>query len=83
MIEFLGEDDVLTPGKRVVTSGHGGLLPPGLPVGVVVRGAQGELRVKPYSDESRVDHVRLLEFAFPKDVDQDHQTIWQDQQYPC
>ncbi len=71
LIEFLGEDDVLTPGKRVVTSGHGGLLPPGLPVGIVVRDESGLLRVDPYSEESRVDHVRLLEFEFPNDVDEE------------
>jgi rod shape-determining protein MreC len=50
-------------GDRVVTSGHGGIFPPGLPVGVVVAAGDGGARVQPYADLARLDHVRLLEYG--------------------
>jgi rod shape-determining protein MreC len=50
-------------GDRVVTSGHGGIFPPGLPVGVVVGTADGGARVQPYADLARLDYLRLIEYG--------------------
>src|SRR5262245_61178000 len=50
-------------GDRVVTSGHGGIFPPGLPVGVVVAAADGAVRVQPYADLGRLDYLRLIEYG--------------------
>lgn len=51
-------------GSRVVTSGHGGLFPPGLPVGVVVQdGPNGQARVQPLEDLSTVEYVRVVDFS--------------------
>lgn len=52
----------LQPGDRVVTSGDGGGVPRGLPVGVVARGVDGAWRVKLYSDRGAIDYVRILLF---------------------
>ena len=41
MLETVSEPDKLKAGDQVVTSGDGGLLPPGLPVGVLVKDADG------------------------------------------
>jgi rod shape-determining protein MreC len=50
-------------GDRVVTSGQGGVFPPGLPVGIVA-GFDGELaRVEPYVELSRVDYLRLVDYG--------------------
>ncbi len=57
------------PDERVITSGHGGMFPPGLPVGVVVQAGDGEFRVQPFADQGRVDFVRLLQFDFPQDIE--------------
>jgi len=59
----------IDPDQRVVTSGHGGMFPPGLPIGVVVRASDGEYRVQPYSDQGRVDFVRMLQYDFPRDIE--------------
>lgn len=50
-------------GDRVMTSGHGGVFPAGLPVGVVVAVGEGGARVKPFVEFHRLDHVRLIDFG--------------------
>jgi len=50
-------------GDRVVTSGQGGVFPPGLPVGIVA-GVDGKLaRVDPYVDLNRVDYLRIVDYG--------------------
>lgn len=50
-------------GDRVVTSGNGGVLPPGLPVGVVSSAGDHIVRVKPYVEFHRLDYVRLVDYG--------------------
>jgi rod shape-determining protein MreC len=50
------------PGERVYTSGDGGVLPRGLPVGVVVRAESGVWRVALDADTASPDAVRILQF---------------------
>lgn len=54
----------VTAGERVFTSGHGGLFPPGLPVGMA-EVAQGQVRVVPMVDMARIEHVQLVDFGIP------------------
>jgi rod shape-determining protein MreC len=49
-------------GDRVVTSGFGGVFPPGIPVGTVVRVAQDEVRVMPLVAWDKIDFLRLIEY---------------------
>lgn len=50
-------------GDRIVTSGQGGVFPAGLPVGVVAA-FDGELaRVEPYTDLSRVEYVKVVDYG--------------------
>ncbi|MBM3537698.1 MAG: rod shape-determining protein MreC [Alphaproteobacteria bacterium] len=50
-------------GDRLMTSGHGGVFPPGLPVGIIVAVNDGTARVKPFVEFHRLDHVRLIDFG--------------------
>lgn len=50
-------------GDRLMTSGHGGVFPPGLPVGIIVAVNDGVARVKPFVEFHRLDHVRLIDFG--------------------
>jgi rod shape-determining protein MreC len=52
-------------GDRVVTTGDGGLLPPGLPVGVVMTDGDG-FRVALYADSDRSDYVHVLDYHAPE-----------------
>lgn len=60
-ITHLPPDSDIQDGQNIVTSGHGGLFPPGLPVGRVVTGTDGVKYVKPYADMDRVTYVRILD----------------------
>jgi len=50
-------------GDRIITSGHGGVFPPGLPVGVVGAVGDGVVRVKPFVEFYRLDYVRLIDYG--------------------
>lgn len=47
-------------GDRVVTSGHGGLYPHGIPVGEVMASKDDELTVRLYADIDRTNYVRIV-----------------------
>lgn len=50
-------------GDRVVTSGHGGAFPPGLPVGTIASvGTQG-IDVQLFTDFSRLEYVSIADFG--------------------
>lgn len=59
-LRYLPQDSSLVEGARIVTSGHGGIFPVGLPVGRVIKGANDEFVVKSYADLSRVNYVRIV-----------------------
>ena len=50
-------------GDRVVTSGHGGAFPVGLPVGVVSAISDEGVRVTPFADATNIEYVRLMDFG--------------------
>ena len=50
-------------GDRVVTSGSGGIFPPGLPVGVVASVDGGVVRIEPYASLSRLEYLRIVDFG--------------------
>jgi len=50
-------------GDRIVTSGHGGVFPPGLPVGVVVQNGEQGVRVKPFVEFHRIDYMRVVDYG--------------------
>ena len=60
---YLSPDARLSPGDRVATSGHGGALPPGLPIGVVAEVGERGVLIQPYADWARLDYVRLLDYG--------------------
>ena len=61
-LAYLRGRDAAREGDLVLTSGDGGVLPRGIAVGRVVRGADGGWRVRLASDAAPVDFVRILLF---------------------
>lgn len=61
-LAYLRGRDAARVGDLVLTSGDGGVLPRGITVGRVVRGADGDWRVRLASDAAPIDFVRILLF---------------------
>lgn len=51
------------PGERIVTSGHGGALPPGLPVGIIFSVSDGGIGVQPFVAPDRIEYVRVVDYS--------------------
>ncbi len=61
---YLPQDASPQTGALVLTSGHGGVFPPNLPVGRVVVGHdRGDYRIVSTADMGRIDYVRLVDFS--------------------
>ena len=55
--------ETVSPGDRVVTSGHGGALPPELPIGMVTLVNDTGIGVQPFVQRNRLEYIRLLDFG--------------------
>jgi rod shape-determining protein MreC len=61
-LDYLRGREPVKEGDRILTSGDGGVLPRGLPVGTAVKGLDGRWRVVLASDRTPIDFVRILLF---------------------
>jgi rod shape-determining protein MreC len=62
-LTFLPLNPRMAVGQRVVTSGRGGVLPPGLAVGRISAIDAHKVAVAPLADWDRLEYVRLLEYS--------------------
>lgn len=60
---YASEPDAIKLGDRVVTSGEGGVFPPGLGVGVVAANDRSGVRVEPFADLSQLGYVLLVDYG--------------------
>jgi len=60
---YLKPDAVIAEGDQVVTSGHAGAFPPGLAIGSVASVSDGEIRVTPFVERSRLEYVRVVDYG--------------------
>jgi len=63
-VDLLSPSATIKAGDQVVSSGDGGLLPPGLPVGTIVKDGSG-FRVALLADAAHSEDVEVLNFAHP------------------
>jgi rod shape-determining protein MreC len=59
---YLGPTAKVKVGDRVTTSGHGGVFPPGLPIGVVSGVGEKGIRVKPFVDWAHMEVLRIVDY---------------------
>ena len=59
-LSFLRHGARVNTGDRIVTSGHGGVLPAGLPIGIVSNVAGEEIHVRPFAALDRFEFVRVI-----------------------
>jgi rod shape-determining protein MreC len=60
---YLPSADMVKVGDRVVTSGEGGVFPPGLPIGVVATVDSTGPRVEPYVEMSQLGYVMVVDYG--------------------
>ncbi|MFD1883652.1 rod shape-determining protein MreC [Paracoccus pacificus] len=70
LLDFLESPENVRAGDRVVSSGDGGVFPPGLLVGQVAEGSDGRLRVRMAADYGQLEFLRVLR-THPAEVLQD------------
>jgi len=61
-LDMLAPNITIKAGDQVVSSGEGGLVPPGLPIGTVIADGEG-FRVALLADAARSESVQILNFA--------------------
>ena len=54
---------VIAIGDRIVTSGHGGVFPVGLPIGIVAAISDSGIEIQPYVNRNRIEYVRVLDYG--------------------
>jgi rod shape-determining protein MreC len=59
---YLPENSKLQVGEKIVTSGDGALIPPGLPIGVVSKIEKGAVTIQPFADWYRLEYVSVINF---------------------
>lgn len=62
---YQGHEIKVAAGATIVTSGHGGVLPPGIEVGKVVEVRRGDIKVQPNIPWNRLSHVRVIDYTTP------------------
>ena len=67
---YVSEPDALKVGDRIVTSGEGGVFPPGLPIGVVASLDRGGARIEPFAELSQLGHVLVVDYGLSSGLPQ-------------
>lgn len=62
-LTFIDGGGEVKRGDLVLTSGHGGIFPPGLPVGIVAGATERGIEVQPFVDWHRLEFVRILDYG--------------------
>ena len=59
-IDFIENPELIRPGDRIVSSGDGGVFPPGLLIGQVAKDSGGRLRARLAADYGQLKFLRVL-----------------------
>jgi rod shape-determining protein MreC len=62
-LTFVGDRNALKIGERIVTSGEGGIFPPGLPVGVIAALDANGAAVEPFVELSQLGYVLVVDYG--------------------
>jgi rod shape-determining protein MreC len=60
---YLPESSKIKVGEKIVTSGDGAVLPPGLPVGVVTKIEKGVATIQAFADWKRLEYVSVMDYS--------------------
>lgn len=63
LLTFLTADAAVAPGDRILTSGHGGAFPPGIPIGIVSSVSENAVRVAPMFRRHQLEYLRVADYG--------------------
>lgn len=64
-LNYLSPNSNPAVGNRIVTSGHGGAFPPGIPVGVIASVQGDVVRVEPFVHRYQLEYVSVVDYGLP------------------
>lgn len=62
-VTYLASNSPVSIGDRVVTSGHGGVFPPGLTIGTISEASETRIVLQPAVDIARLSEARILDYG--------------------
>jgi len=62
-LTFVTANTSVKIGLRIVTSGHGGMFPTGLPIGVVAEIGETGIRIETFASSDQLEFVRLVDYG--------------------
>jgi len=65
ILDHLPEEHGVLVGQKIVTSGHGGVFPYGVPVGETYLTDDNEIAVRPFANPNRSSHVQVVNYGVP------------------
>jgi len=65
ILDHLPKSHAIAEGQRVVTSGHGGIFPYGVPVGETYKTKDGWIAVRPFANANRANYVQIVDYGVP------------------
>jgi len=65
ILDHLPEGHKIGAGQTIITSGHGGVFPYGVPVGETYLDSEGKIAVRPYADPNRANYVQVVNYGVP------------------
>jgi rod shape-determining protein MreC len=68
---YLAANAQVRQGARIMTSGQGGVFPPGIPVGVVAFIDANGVRAESFVTNSDLEYVRIIDYGLTGALDDD------------
>lgn len=69
LLEHVDSEMPVANGDLVLTSGHGGMFPPGVPVGRVMGASGGVVRVRALADWHQLEFVRVVDYRLQTPIE--------------
>lgn len=76
-LTFVSANAEVEVGSRIVTSGHGGMFPTGLPIGIVAEIGDAGIRIETFASPDQLEFVRLVDFGLKGVISEKHSPIGQ------